>query len=519
MGGKFTKQQSNKSKGNVIRHDQAGSVDGIHSNEFQWPKNDVMTNSLYLEIKSFLMEKEYLRLMNCSKELFSDVKYHTRKIRLFDNSVINMTQKFLENIDGYQDLVLSKIKDPATQLRIDTNNSQAFIVLEFPNCEISINTRVLENYYDWDVNLSNRSFVKLSGPNKTFSEFLRVENVRVMRIHYFSNLSSVLGLSQLQELTLSHCPMVSDLSSLSKLHSLTIVDCKNVSDLKGLGSIRELTIWDCPGVTSIEELTTENYSLNIRNCVNVKDIRPIFRATRINTDAIESKDQLTSSSFLPHTRSFTISASKRLKLFEYPFPPSSSNSSEVVGHLYSLQLFHCITLKRLVGLTAIPFVELNYCPSLEDISCLGKNQRVSISHCAKIIDFSCLKNVKRVKLIRCEEFRHPTEVENVFHLTIDSCPFIKATELARLKKVHHLELVNVPIVSAKGINKVAVLEVYSPGTSTDLSALSSLTCENQLIVTSHDVYLSSPLSSTKFTERYDCFIDTRLGKVRMYLKR
>src|SRR5690349_8576001 len=91
----------------------------------------IISADLYLEIKRYLRDREYLKFLNSTKEL-SPVKFETRKIVLQHYESL----RFIQDAN-FRELILGKMKDPSFQLKLIYQNKTGIeIIFQFPKCDL-----------------------------------------------------------------------------------------------------------------------------------------------------------------------------------------------------------------------------------------------------------------------------------------------------------------------------------------------------------------------------------------------
>jgi hypothetical protein len=214
---------------------------------------------LYHELKTYLTDRQYWRLLTTANRLFTDIRYCTRRIYL-DHL---RTTKFLDD-NEFCSLILSKIRSPYRQLSLNVTywNCTSPVLSETSPSDLSIHWfQVNESPESYEKLISNRSTVSLRY-NDAIVQFPPFTDVECLSLSNFHKLSDIHTMGNFKKISLYQCNGLVDVSCLKDLQFLSLKFCEKIVDVSSLGRIPHLEIQECPLVQDISELT-ENYSLKL----------------------------------------------------------------------------------------------------------------------------------------------------------------------------------------------------------------------------------------------------------------
>jgi hypothetical protein len=363
----------------------------MEKSSFSWPR--FLPIELYRAFKEYLLDVEYWKLIVASRNVFSDVKFMTRRIIIKD--IFQFNDIYTRNV------LLPKIQSPC-QLKIVLLEGQTLPVLNFPGCDIFITAKKLVRYCPkWANFISNRKSVELID-NATIQLFPPLQNVDRMKLTNFSQLQDINGLTYLKELVLVKCQSITDISCLSNLRKLSIYHCKKIISLNGLGKIHSLIVLHREGLEDISALES-NYHVSVLQCYNVTNVTSIWNAISLETDFFSWKPLICSQ----------MSNTKYIKFHMCKYPDAS-----LFSNLLMVSFYQC-SIENANGLSTVRIVEFQDCRSLVDLSGLGNgNFSVTLCDCHRIISFLPLNNVPKVKIESCMGLRNFQELSEVSDLTL-----------------------------------------------------------------------------------------------------
>jgi hypothetical protein len=108
---------------------------------------------IYLELKSFLSDLQYWRLLITSKRLLNDLGFISRRISLNEEQ-----SKEILSSAKFRSLILGKIKNPKHQLKLflSTNNA-GFSSVGKISCALEIDFRFVADDVNWEILINNKS--------------------------------------------------------------------------------------------------------------------------------------------------------------------------------------------------------------------------------------------------------------------------------------------------------------------------------------------------------------------------
>ncbi len=256
-----------------------------------------------------------------------------------------------------------------------------------------------------------------------------------LHIGHCEGLTEVSNLSSVKHLSLESCDNLHDVRALKEVYDVEIIDCGEVavrqlqgvhhrlsvrgcqwpmidSDYLFLRGVSDVTLEDCP-IRDIEVLS-EAAIVRLSNCYHITDVSPLSRAKSVSLENLSKVTDLTSLSevvdlslggvdvndvtlpVLQSRHSLTFSGVKKLTSL-------LSRHSEDLCKIHALTIDSCTDLKALThhALATIPHVSVSECPSLTDISGLGRNRSVRIKSCQKLRDVRALSDVAEVTINDC----------------------------------------------------------------------------------------------------------------------
>jgi hypothetical protein len=432
---------------------------------------------IYKEIQSFLVEKEYYKLLSSSKEVFDEISKETRKITigLWENELEN----FLED-EEYQIYVFSKMKNPELQLCLSVNISpitaellQKLQRIQTYSLFLAFAQNLEESSLLWNEVLCHRRILSLR--NNSNVTKLDIHHIDQLEVYRFDKFKFVGNLYNLKELNLCYCGRLSDVSPLKNIERLSIIYCPKVVDVSMLGSVRELTLKFCDSIRDISNLRN-NYRLTVLNCYRIHKLKAIddpylslYYPVHLVTDLVKD-DYIAKSLDNPRTMSITLvdynesSIFRKNPLQSLTLLSASSITLPWPTILYSVHLETCDFLTNINGLESVPVIELILCPELVDITALNnpitcKTRSVWISACNNLQDFSPLKKIANVRIDSCEGCESGGHFDQVKNLTLFQC--YKLSDISMLTNVYHLKLFECTgITSLNGLTNVPIITIF-----------------------------------------------------------
>jgi hypothetical protein len=404
-----------------------------------------LSPELYLEIKEYIGEYEYLQLMNCSQQRFVDVKKQTQNIRLGLDMMRFICQAFIvkamrrlkslnvQSADGFPEILEMTISfhpNFLIHLSFDTSSEcqSALEILDMsPPCIEGCSDQLsfMSSKYNSRLIFAVASPTSDSLTTASFkdSTLLEVPPNQLRQYHlkgrYEANQDFSSSLSALHTLKFSNNQLLVDVSALGKIHYLSIANCPNLHDISAL---------------------TDNYRLGIFYCqgINTSDLSSLKNIVYLQTDLFQQSIETNTTS----VRSFSLEKTKILVLNELIVKPDNL----MIDCLLRSRCLWKLTLSKIEGLTNvqsiahIPIIYLQQCRDLEDISAFheSRNNVIEILDCWRITDFRSLKNIFKVKIHLCSNFVNGSDVENVSILSLVSCHSIR--DFSMLGKVQSLEI-------------------------------------------------------------------------------
>lgn len=119
--------------------------------------------------------------------------------------------------------------------------------------------------------------------------------------------------------------------------------------------------------------------------------------------------------------------------------------------VHTLNLSSCksITNDHIRSLGNVPYLDLSWCESISDVSCLGGNHTLKLRGCKHIVDVSMLGRVHSLDLTGCTAIKDVSALGKVHDLSIAKCDLV--TDLTALSEVKSLD------ISELSVKSVAVL--------------------------------------------------------------
>jgi hypothetical protein len=479
---------------------------------------------LYLAIKEYLKELDYLRLMNSSQTMFKEIKYETRKIILLERKD---ARAFFENVK-YEAFIYSKINSPYHQLSVPHHRPGPSSTPYYDFKYIySPEVHSKERYMKY---LRNRRSFNVDDNSEEFRHRFLLQMTELCIISS-RTITRVNSLAHLQVLVLKSCYSLVDVSCLSKVHVLEISYCPKVTNVHELGNVYNLTLISCPGITQINELKN-NHCLKVTGCDSIVDRRPLWNAIHLQTDCLPSLSASSSSSasLEPNTlnlETFQLSTTTNtnplpirtkfliLKGFkgEY-FEINNSSTSE--HSLWSISIINCAALVKLPDLTGIHSVTIQECNRLVAISGLGSNTVVSIDHCTALQGFSALQNnIRSISIENCRGFNHVDPILNAHHVRLKGCRSLRDVSRLEDSNIYHLELVDCSVRSLEGVESISIVEIIDCHA---LSNLTGLTDKHKTIVLSLPLFVLTCPGGFPYFHKYEIIKDRSEGIVKLFLK-
>jgi hypothetical protein len=448
-------------------------------------------SELFLEIKLFLTEYEYWKLLITADYAFAELRFSTRMIYLNFKDA----KSVLEKSEELQALSL-KVQSTKTQLylkQVHMIGQHSDRILKFDcffvvSCDYALSADFFLTRFGLMIQHSSQRFplavtrdsLKIYSCFNTI-QFKSLKNLKRLKLHDCRAISEVHSLKDLDVLEISNCEAITDVSELGKIHKLCIIYCHGIKDISGL---------------------TNDYSLTVNQCSNVRRV-----PKTVNCVVFGSTFSITGIKF-PQLKRIEISHTEIKYLF-------------VASHkLFKVRICDSDVVQSLQGLKTVPVVELISLQNLRDIDSLGENKFVYIFYCNAISSFSSLKNVPKVTIWNCTTFRSGYDVENVRYLQILYCNnFSNPNMLGNVfdltlaldrKMESLLGICNVPYLTVE-VFAVAALNVEILASTTEQISLllGSLGNDNKRFTFSYSCYEAVKPLLTKVVHNYHIVFETR----------
>jgi hypothetical protein len=216
---------------------------------------------LFLEIKAFLTEYEYWKLLITADHAFAELRFSTRMIYL----EYGHWKSVLETTDELQ----------AASSKVQCTKSQLYLKRGCLEGQYDCSVFEFDCFYADDCNPAQLSaflttrfdlMVKIQPSSQSFELAVRRESLKISNSHDKMQFNS---LKNLKRLKLHDCAVISEVHLLKNLESLEISCCDAITDVSELGKVHELYISSCQGIKDISRLTN-NYSLRVEACANLQ---------------------------------------------------------------------------------------------------------------------------------------------------------------------------------------------------------------------------------------------------------
>lgn len=301
------------------------------------PDNTVISNVIKLQIHFFLPQAIYnIASLSLNQCRLNDLQF-------FQNCR-QLTELKLYSCSGLQSLRgLEMISSSLLYLEIyslpDLRDISTISFLKLRNCEVS-SCKLIEDYHPLTssghrrIDLRPETSVKIN-----YSSFLTTTRSLCLRD---SNLLSLpeSPFSSLYFLQLIYCDNLSDLSTtLYWIPFLEVIGCKTIQDISGLGGHQYVKVSGCHGITDFSSLR------------NVPSVYLYYCNGFLDGNQVKNVKHL---------------IVERCEYFRDPSPFDQVNE---LGLKF-------LTLKSLVGLYAVPIVELVYVKCEDGFHGIGGNQRI-----------------------------------------------------------------------------------------------------------------------------------------------
>jgi hypothetical protein len=438
---------------------------------------------IYHEIKPFLKNRDYCRLMSTSQTLFEQVKKETIDITISDLTSVQAEANYEENI------LPRLIVDPSLQLSIDYMDSNRIDIFERTflwRCKRVVASKYFNKVKKWK-SMLNCKIMELSEDDSTKNFKGLNPSIQVLKLWKFSALINASHLAHLQELSLYDCPSVVDVSCLGDLRKLELCNCPSIEDVSGLKNVYELSIQGCEAIKNFNVLNNNrkltlfclSSSLQGRLLLEGENLQKLIylRTNLVQTAAQTNYLHQVKDLSLKYYQDSTIYLPKNLQKLEFVGALFGSafrisNFAELThlkfDHLLEVSFESCVSLTTLNGFEHVANVTVSSCSSLVDISALGNQSKrrcknIVISNCNRIASYAPLQNAWHVELskeVNSASFSLE-DLENVHHLVLHSMSR-GVIDVNVLKNVYHLEfnhvdnlegisaLGNVPILAIRG---------------------------------------------------------------------
>ncbi len=383
---------------------------------------------LYPVLRKYFNEIDYLNLLNCSKQLFKDLKYQTRQLYFSCDD----SSKYITDAE-FRKYVLTLVANPLNQLTLQSYSN---------SWDVSLNSLALYLYHCDDnfsrspvlkEMLNRREKISLSyNQNITHFEGTDTSKIKRLIIRNFEKLSNISRLDSLQELYLYDCEGITDINCFKKLRKLHLEHCDGIRDVSELSHVFDLAIVSCRGIRNISSLTN-NFKLHYHGWTS--EHLPISKLPkhRLNTNVLHDFEE--SVKVLQNVTHLTLAHYPDISLFiprdltELILHGCNLRSFIDCSHLHRIRIAHALCVTNLEGLATVPVVEIDSLERLKDLSGLGKsNKYVFIQYCNLVEDFSPLANVHRVVIENCSGLTDISQFTKVKQLSISSCSDMRIPE-------------------------------------------------------------------------------------------
>jgi hypothetical protein len=343
-----------------------------------------LPTQMFLEIRKYLSNSSYWKLITTAKTSFEMIRYESRKIYLSGTQQI---KEFLTD-ENARSKYLEKINNPSEQLLLTVRYDKglAYEVLKYP-VKCSVVMVVEGNSYGVQdtskdgmqvANLSDRKFIHLHAFTgiKDFDGLQNVEEMILMQ----SSINAA-GLKNLYKLTLSGCN-VTNLSCLGNLHELHMTFCSGFTSTSALGNVHYLELDYLYELRTLDPLTNHD-TLIINSYGQLEDKSPLRGVRALTTDLIVNFQDC-ENLLHDNTRLQSISLKKYTEREPYP----GFNRMKFVGFTDS-------NIQNLNHLTNVPKLMFSGCNKLVDITALsgGKTHSILFNHCWELKDYTPLQGI------------------------------------------------------------------------------------------------------------------------------
>jgi hypothetical protein len=271
--------------------------------------------------------------------------------------------------------------------------------------------------------------------------------VRKLKLVHGPPLDRFCDFNELQEINLQLCDDICDLSYFGHLKKICINSCSFVTSLNGLGKVRHLKITNCLRLTDISDLSSDNYSVYLMFCSNVRDYTPLLRVRNLAIDVLKSLS----------SQDDDWSKVKKLTWFHPPI-----QSLNFLSHLFEINMSFAHSKNfgptNLLGLRKVSIVTISACEKLLSVDGLGQNQSVTISNCRNLQDFTALRGIPKVHILWCNGFVDGSVLAQSKFVSLANC--MNLEDVSMLGKCQSLRLARCSkIKNLEGLYEVPELEV------------------------------------------------------------
>ena len=279
------------------------------------------------------------------------------------------------------------------------------------------------------------------------------------------DISSLAGLSKLQELDLSRNENIIGISSLAKLIELEILKlsgCDNLTDLRPLNSLSKLQQLDLSGCKSLTDLRPLNslnnlQQLDLSECKSLTELHPLNSLSKLqwlDLSWCKSLTEFSPLNSLSNLQQLHLSRCDNLT----DLRPLNS-----LSNLQQLDLSGCdnlTDLRPLNSLSNLGQLNVSWCNKLTELSplnSLSNLQQLDLSWCKGLTELSSLNTLSSFTYLRGLDLRFCDTISlPSFDALFQGFPYLKSIALFNTK----LKIDNTPIELTKNLHRLIALEDY-----------------------------------------------------------
>ena len=171
----------------------------------------------------------------------------------------------------------------------------------------------------------------------------------------------LVGLSNVDTLTLDYCQGITDVSALRNVRELRLNGCENLIKLDGLENVKILEITSCNEITSLEPLKSVE-ELYMAGCARINDLSPVKNVKILYIDGCEN---ITDVSMLKNVVTLTARQTGIKKITNLP------NAENVEAQ-------NCYKLTIVSNLPKLEELDVQNCPNLRTVTNLPNLQFINL---------------------------------------------------------------------------------------------------------------------------------------------